>query len=37
MAKIVVYPGLFHGYNVLTARETARLHEPGGGRTKGKD
>ena len=37
MADAVVYSGVFHGYNVLTDRETARPKGPEGGRNKGKD
>ena len=34
MAESVVYPGLFCGYNDITAREAARLDRPGSGRKR---
>jgi regulator of protease activity HflC (stomatin/prohibitin superfamily) len=34
MAENVVYPGLFCGYNDITAREAARLYRPGSGRKR---
>ena len=37
MADAVVYSGVFHGYNVLTDRETARPKGPEGGQNEGKD
>ena len=37
MADAVVYSGDFHGYTVLTDRETARPKGPEGGRNKRKD
>ncbi len=37
MADAVVYSGVFHGYNVLTDRETARPKGPEGGWNKRKD
>jgi hypothetical protein len=36
MAEYVVYPGIFNGYNDVTAREAARVKSPATGE-KGKD
>ena len=34
MAERIVYPGIFYGYNSITAREAARLYRPGNGRKR---